>query len=114
MAPWLLADASAAPGTGGLRLLDYGMVVAYLLATAAIVDCSVWAASGSAQPPVLDFACVLLLAPVRNGGSAASWTEVAATMDLEFLGLTRNPGTPCATGGLAGGAYGPPVPTLVQ
>jgi len=84
------------------------------VATAAMVDCSVWAASGSAQPPVLDFACVLLLAPVRNGGSAASWTEVSATMDLEFLGLTRNPGTPCATGGLAGGAYGPPVPTLVQ
>lgn len=84
------------------------------VATAAIVDCSVWAGGGSAQPPVLDFACVLLLAPVRNGGSAASWSQVSATMDLEFLGLTRNPGTPCATGGLAGGAYGPPVPTLVQ
>ena len=63
---------------------------------------------------MLDFACVLLLAPVRNGGSAASWTQVSTTMDMEFLGLTRNPGTPCATGGLAGGAYGPPVPTLVQ
>lgn len=84
------------------------------VATAAIVDCSVWSGSGSAQPPVLDFACVLLLAPVRNGGSATSWTQAGATMDLEFLGLTRNPGTPCATGGLAGGAYGPPVPTLVQ
>ncbi len=41
MAPWLLADASAASVAGGLRLLDYGMVVAYLLATAAIV---VWSA----------------------------------------------------------------------
>ena len=41
MAPSLLADASTTSVAGGLRLLDYGMVVAYLLATAAIV---VWSA----------------------------------------------------------------------
>lgn len=41
MAPWLLAEASATSLSGGLGLLDYGMVVAYLVATAAIV---VWSA----------------------------------------------------------------------
>jgi Flp pilus assembly protein TadG len=84
------------------------------VAVAAIVDCSTWGASGSAQPPILDFACVLMLAPVRNGGSAAQWSEVAATMDVEFLGLTRTAGTPCASSGLAGGSFGPLVPALVQ
>jgi hypothetical protein len=81
---------------------------------AAIVDCAAWAVSGSAQPPILDFACVLMLAPVRNGGSVAQWSQVAATMDVEFLGLARAAGTPCASSGLAGGSFGPPVPTLVQ
>jgi hypothetical protein len=84
------------------------------VAVAAIVDCAAWAVSGSAQPPILDFACVLMLAPVRNGGSVAQWSQVAATMDVEFLGLARAAGTPCASSGLAGGSFGPPVPTLVQ
>ena len=84
------------------------------VAVAAIVDCSAWQASNSAQPPILDFACVLMLAPVRNGGSAAQWSEVAATLDVEYLGLARTAGTPCASSGLAGGSFGPPVPTLVQ
>lgn len=84
------------------------------VAVAAIVDCSVWETSGSAQPPILDFACVLMLAPVRNGGSAPQWSEVSATMDIEYLGLARAAGTPCASSGLAGGSFGPPVPTLVQ
>lgn len=80
--------------------------------TAAVVDCSQWT-SGSANPVILDFACVLLLAPVASGGGK-QWSQVSETMDLEFLGLTRDPGTPCATLGLAGGSFGPPVPTLVQ
>lgn len=84
------------------------------VAVAAIVDCSVWEASGSAQPPVLDFACVLMLAPVRNGGSAKQWSAISDTMDVEYLGLARSGGTPCASSGLAGGSFGPPVPTLVQ
>ena len=84
------------------------------IATAAIVDCSVWS-SGSANPTVIDFACILLLAPVQNGGSAAQWgPEFATTMDVEYLGLASAPGTPCATSGLGGGTFGPPVPVLVQ
>jgi hypothetical protein len=35
-------------------------------------------------------------------------------MDVEFLGLTRTAGTPCASSGLAGGSFGPLVPALVQ
>lgn len=84
------------------------------VAVAAIVDCSVWNTSASAQPTILDFACVLMLAPVRNGGSAVQWSDVSATMDVEYLGLARTAGTPCASSGLAGGSFGPPVPTLVQ
>ena len=80
--------------------------------TAAVVDCAVWAGGGN--PAVLDFACILMLAPVVNGGGPSSWSDVAPTMDIEFLGLTRQVGTPCATSGLGGGAFGPPVPTLVQ
>jgi Flp pilus assembly protein TadG len=84
------------------------------IATAAIVDCSVWS-SGSTNPTVIDFACILLLAPVRNGGSAAQWgPEFATTMDVEYLGLASVAGTPCATSGLGGGSFGPPVPVLVQ
>lgn len=84
------------------------------VAVAAMVDCSAWDTSGSAQLPILDFACVLMLAPVRDGGSAAQWSQVGATMDVEYLGLAGNPGTPCASSGLAGGSFGPRVPTLVQ
>jgi hypothetical protein len=84
------------------------------IVTAAVVDCSVWNSNGSANPAVVDFACVLLLAPVRNGGSAAQWSNVSTNMDIEFLGLTRAVGTPCATLGEAGGTFGPPVPALVQ
>jgi hypothetical protein len=84
------------------------------IATAAIVDCSVWS-SGSANPTVVDFACILLLAPVLNGGSTAQWgPEYATTMDVEYLGLASAAGTPCATSGLGGGTFGPRVPVLVQ
>ncbi len=81
--------------------------------TAAMVDCSVWDAGG-ANPPVLDFACVLLLAPVANGGSAASWSQVTTTLDIEYLGLADTPGTPCASSGLGGGTFGPLVPVLAK
>lgn len=80
--------------------------------TAAIVDCTVWNTSPSGNPPVKDFGCILLLAPVRDGGSPASWTNVAATLDIEYLGLASAVGTPCATAGLGGGTYGPLVPVL--
>ncbi len=79
--------------------------------TAAIVNCA--ALGGGGTPPVLDFACILLLAPVPATGSPA-WTQVSPTMDVEFLGLASKPGTPCASLGQPGGTFGPPIPTLVQ
>jgi hypothetical protein len=80
--------------------------------TAVVVDCAVWTGSGSGQPPVVDFACVLLLAPVQQGGG---WdANSSTTMDIEYLGLASAVGSPCATSGLAGGTFGPLVPTLVQ
>lgn len=54
---------------------------------------------------IIDYACMLMLQPVTN-------TTVA--VQLEFLGNAGDPGTPCTTNGLAGGAAGPMVPTLVQ
>ena len=80
--------------------------------TAAIVNCNGFAAGG--LPPVLDFACILLLSPIKSTGSPA-WTHVSAnTMDVEYIGRASVPGMPCASVGLAGGTYGPPIPALVQ
>lgn len=80
--------------------------------TAAMVNCSVWEVPpGNAQPPVLDFACILLLSPIRTTGPAWS-TPFATVMQIEYLGLASAVGTPCATAGLGGGAYGPLVPVL--
>lgn len=72
------------------------------VAVAPVVDCTVWN-TGSAQPPVEGWACVLMLHPIDN-------TNIP---ELEFLGLSTTPGTPCATSGLAG-TGGPLVPILVQ
>ncbi len=85
------------------------------IAVAAVVNCSVWAVPpGAAQPPVLDFSCILLLAPVQDGGPAAHWSQIAPNLDIEYLGLSSSPGSPCASSGLAGGLYGPKVPALAQ
>lgn len=80
--------------------------------TVPVVNCSAWNNNGSAQVPILDFACVLLLAPVRDGGSANAWTHTSSSMDMEFLGLAGASGTPCATAGMPGGFNGPRVPAL--
>lgn len=83
-------------------LVDYGMTYRRL-AVAPVVDCAVWNTSGSAQPEVKDWACVLMLNPMDN----------AIAPKIEFIRLATAPGSPCATGGLPGGG-GPLVPALVQ
>lgn len=78
-----------------------------------VVDCSTWnSGNGSAQPQVEGFACALMLSPVQTGGNP--WSQVAPEIAIEHLGMANEPGSPCATSGLPGGSFGPPVPTLVQ
>jgi Flp pilus assembly protein TadG len=81
------------------------------LAVAPVVDCSVWNTSGSAQPTMEGWACVLMLNPIAAGTPPSP--EVWDTPVLEFLGLSTTPGSPCATAGEAG-RFGPLVPVLVQ
>ena len=82
--------------------------------TAAMVNCSVWNTSPSTNPPVLDFGCILLLAPVKDGGPPAQWLQTSNTLDIEYLGLATAVNTPCASSGLGGGTYGPLVPVLAK
>jgi hypothetical protein len=79
------------------------------LVTVPVVDCTQWAASNPQQVPVLGYACVLMLHPIRwldAGGSEEVW--------LEFRGASNDPSSPCNTSGLAGGTIGPMVPVLVH
>ncbi len=73
------------------------------LVVAPIVDCASWA--GSQTVPLLAYACVLMLHPIGSPGD---------TVYMEFVGLSSDPSSPCATSGLAGGTIGPLVPVLVQ
>lgn len=54
---------------------------------------------------IIDYACLLMLQPVTN---------TQATVQLEYLGNGGDITSPCTTQGLAGGASGPLVPTLVR
>lgn len=74
------------------------------LTVAPVVDCAVWNGSGSANPVVDGWACVLMLNPLLAQSDKPT---------LEFLGLSTDPGSPCVTHGLPGGS-GPSVPELVQ
>ncbi|HEY9065128.1 MAG TPA: pilus assembly protein TadG-related protein [Burkholderiaceae bacterium] len=72
-----------------------------------IVDCAGFATGQHA--PVRAYACMLMLDPYRRQGNNV-------TSRLEFLGLSNEPGSPCATSGIAGdtASLGPMVPALVQ
>lgn len=84
------------------------------LVTVPVVDCSVWnGGKGSATPAVLDWACVLMLAPVKTG-SRPNGAGVSNSFDVEYLGRAGDPGAPCATNGAVGGDTGRLVPGLVQ
>lgn len=64
-----------------------------------IVDCSLLGGSSPQTVPVMAYACVLMLAPIKGPNDVV----------LEF-----RPIEDCATSGLAGGTAGPLVPTLIQ
>lgn len=60
---------------------------------APVVNCEVWnTPPGSQMPPVLGWACVLMLNPMENGSVASDIAK------LEFLGLASDAGSPCAGG----------------
>ena len=72
---------------------------------APITDCSNFT-GGSQQINIDAWACLLMLAPITRDK-----TEPRAR--FEYIGLATDPGTPCATVGLAGQS-GPMVPVLAQ
>jgi hypothetical protein len=73
------------------------------LVVAPMVDCAGWASSQTV--PVQAYACVLMLHPIGAPGD---------DVYLEYVGPANDPASPCKTSGLAGGAFGPLVPVLVQ
>jgi hypothetical protein len=54
---------------------------------------------------VVDWACMLILHPIDGPN---------VTVYLEYVGNAGSITSPCTSGGMAGGANGPKVPTLVQ
>jgi Flp pilus assembly protein TadG len=76
------------------------------LAVAPIVDCGALSGNG-ANVPILDWACVFLLHPMRDPNR---WNFV------EYRGSARLADSPCVTAGLPAGpaGNGPLVPALVQ
>ncbi|MFN3414956.1 MAG: pilus assembly protein TadG-related protein [Caldimonas sp.] len=75
------------------------------LVTAPIVNCGEWA--GSNTVPIRAWACVLMLHPIGHPSDIVY---------MEYLGLSSDPASPCATSGSVGGpgSVGPLVPALVQ
>ncbi len=75
------------------------------LVVAPIVNCGEWASSNTV--PIRSWACVLMLHPIASTGD---------TVYMEYLGLSTDPTSPCATSGSVGGpgSGGPLVPALVQ
>jgi Flp pilus assembly protein TadG len=73
------------------------------LVVSPIVNCAGWASSQTV--PILSYGCVLMLHPIGSPGD---------TVYMEYRGLASDPGSPCATSGLAGGTFGPLIPVLVQ
>ena len=76
------------------------------LVVAPIVDCGVWGTTGNSvsRPAIDGWACVLMLSPLLAPSDRPM---------LEFLGLSTDVGSPCATNGEPG-TFGPLVPQLVQ
>lgn len=70
-----------------------------------IVNCGEWTTSNTI--PIRAWACVLMLHPIAHPSDIVY---------LEYLGLSSDPASPCATSGSVGGpgSVGPLVPALVQ
>jgi Flp pilus assembly protein TadG len=81
-----------------------------------IVNCTVWAGGGSANPPIQDFSCALVLNPICQGTGACNpgLGNGFGDAKVEFIGLASAVNSPCAGSGLPGGTIGPLVPALVQ
>jgi len=74
------------------QLVDLGRVDRRVVA-APVVNCSIWnTPPGSQMPPILGWACVLMLNPMENGSVASDIAK------LEFLGLASDADSPCAGG----------------
>jgi len=76
------------------------------VAVAPIINCGEWEANQTV--PIRAWACVLMLHPIDNDPNAIT--------RMEYLGLSTDPDSPCATSGVVGDANspGPMVPALVQ
>lgn len=60
---------------------------------APVVDCGVWnTPPGSQTPPILGWACVLMLNPIGIGSAASN------SANVEYLGLASDVGSPCSGG----------------
>jgi hypothetical protein len=84
------------------------------MATVAVVNCPGFTSGTTA--PVTKWACVLMLHPL-NGSVGGSGTGTGTDrMYLEFLGMSDDEDSPCATSGIPAGpgGAGPMVPALVQ
>jgi Flp pilus assembly protein TadG len=77
------------------------------LVIVAVVDCTDF--TGGQHAPIRSYACMLLLDRYDKSGN-----DVISK--FEFLGLSNQAGSPCATSGVAGNSTseGPMVPSLVQ
>jgi hypothetical protein len=76
------------------------------LAIAPMVNCN--NVSSSSGTTVTNWACVLLLDPMQQGGGVDA-------VHFEYRGLASAAGAPCATAGVPGAvATGPLVPQLIQ
>jgi hypothetical protein len=100
------APAEYAPGGAGISApisaanhLTHG--AERRLVAVPVINCS-----GAVSVPILGMACALMLNPISNGGSG--------TVYLEWRGLASDPASPCRSAGIAGGAGGALVATLVQ
>lgn len=74
------------------------------IAIAPIVNCQDLASSHPQPIPVLGYACVLMLNPIKGPDDVF----------MEFRGLANDSSSPCASYGIPGGSAGPLVPVLVQ
>lgn len=63
------------------------------LVAAPVVNCNVWnTPPGNQMPPILGWACVLMLNPIESGSAES------LTAKLEFLGLASDASSPCSGG----------------
>lgn len=74
------------------------------IAIAPVVNCQDLASSNPQPIPILGYACVLMLNPIKGPDDVF----------LEYRGMANDPTSPCASYGVPGGTAGPLVSVLVQ